>query len=277
MHQPPLRHYHLWVVKPSKIVLPISMAIAALLEGTSSTQAGAVAAPDSARGVIHAASAENVRASRLWERRQFLDQWSAVEGHRSHYSHRSSRGSSGGGSWHGNSHSSSHRSHYSSRGSSSSGGGSSGNSSNILKRAAWRVIWGDDDDDGTGGIPDKNMRTSTTSTTSTIPTVAEEQTIEQQWRYETCWFDDGDLGAKVVLQLRNEQSEWKNVKAPTARTVLRRYEQVENSKCTIDRPHSAVTTWLPSGPGVYYLRHYYVGFKGIEGYPYEEIMMLVIR
>ena len=253
------------------------MAIAALLEGANSTQARAVAPPDSPRGAIHAASTENVRASRLWERRQFLDQWSAIEGHRSHYSHRSSRGGSHGNSWHGNSHSSSHRSHYSARGSASSDGSSSGNSSNILKRAAWRVIWGNDDDDGSGGIPDKNLRTSTTSTTSTIPTVSEEQTVEQTWRYETCWFDDGDLGAKVVLQLRDAKGEWKIIKTPTARTVLRRYESVENSKCTIDRPHSAVTTWLPSEPGVYYLRHYYVGFKGIEGYPYEEIMMLVIR
>jgi len=124
----------------------------------------------------------------------------------------------------------------------------------------------------------KTRRTSTTSSTTTIPTVSQEQFIQQEWRYETCWFDDGDLGAPIVLQLRNAKGEWKDVKAPTARTTLKRFETVENTKCTPDRPHSAVTTWAPSEPGVYYLRHYYVGFKSITtGFPYEEIIVLVVR
>lgn len=219
---------------------------------------------------------DTIRVSQLWGRKNFIDRWTTVEGHRSHYSHRSSRGSSHGNSWHGNSHSSSHRSHYSSRGSSSgSDGYSSGSNSNIVRRAAWRVIWRDDDDnDGIDGLPDKTRRTTTTTTTTTIPTAVENQVVQQPWSYETCWFDDGDLGAPIVLQVRSANGEWQTVKSPSARTVLKRYEQVENSKCTAERPHSAVTTWLPSGPGIFFLRHYYVGFKKIEGYPYEEIVML---
>ena len=223
-----------------------------------------------------------VHASRLWARRDFIQQWSTVEGHRSHRSHYSSRGGWGhGNSYHGNSHSSSHRSHYSSRSSSSSGGGSysSGSGSNLPKRAIYRVIWNDEDRDDDGdGIPDKTRRTSTTSSTTTIPIVNQEQFIQQEWRYETCWFDDGDLGAPIVLQLRNAKGEWRDVKAPTARTNLKRFEMVDNSKCNAERPHSAVTTWAPSEPGVYYLRHYYVGFKTITtGFPYEEIIVLVVR
>lgn len=262
----------------------MSLAIAALLEGANVPRADAVASSVEKR--IEAATSISdgrlVHASRLWARREFIEQWSTIEGHRSHYSHRSSRGGGyHGNSYHGNSHSSSHRSHYSSRSSSSSGGGSYSSSgrSNIAKRAIYRVIWNDEDRDDDGdGIPDKTRRTSTTSSTTTIPTVSQEQFIQQEWRYETCWFDDGDLGAPIVLQLRNAKGEWKDVQAPTARTTLKRFETVENTKCTPDRPHSAVTTWAPSEPGVYYLRHYYVGFKSITtGFPYEEIIVLVVR
>lgn len=264
-------------MKPRHKILPFSLAIAALLDGAGESPSGARAA------VVETASArdvnpvESIHMSRLWARKQFVEAWSSVEGHRSHYSHRSSRGGSHGNSWHGNSHSNSHRSHYSSRSSTSGGGYSSGSGSNIAKRAAWRVIWRDDDDnDGIDGVPNKPPRTTTTTTT-TIPTVTQEQFVQEQFRYETCWFDDGDLGAPVVLQLRDVNGEWKAVKSPTAKTVLQRFELVENSKCTVERPHSAVTTWVPTGPGVYYLRHYYVGFKGIAGFAYEEIVMLVIR
>lgn len=261
----------------------MSLAIAALLEGANVPRAEAVGS--SAEKRIEAVSAatdrEFVHASRLWSRRAFIEQWSTVEGHRSHYSHRSSRGGGyHGNSYHGNSHSSSHRSHYSSRSSSSSGGGySSGSGSNLPKRAIYRVIWNDEDRDDDGdGVPDKTQRTSTTSSTTTIPTVSQEQFVQQEWRYETCWFDDGDLGAPVVLQLRNAKGEWKDVKARTARTNLKRFETVENTKCTLERPHSAVTTWAPNEPGVYYLRHYYVGFKSITaGFPYEEVIVLVVR
>jgi hypothetical protein len=271
-------------MKSKKCFIPVSLAIAALLDGANvpRTEASSSANKKQITGPSVSENNSSVRASRLWSRKELIEKWSVIEGHRSHYSHRSSRGGGyHGNSYHGNSHSNAHRSHYSSR--NSSPGGSSGYSSrsgsNLAKRGLGRAIWNDDDnDDDNDGIPDKTIRTSTTSSTTTIPVITEDQFVQQQWRYETCWFDDGDIGAPIVLQLRNAKSEWINVKSPTARTVLQRFETVENSKCTPERPLSAVTTWAPTEPGVYYLRHFYVGFKKIStGFPYEEVIVLVVR
>ena len=213
----------------------------------------------------------SIHAKRLWGSSMDSFLTKRPDGHRSHYSHRSSRGSSHGNSWHGNSHSNSHRSHYSSRTRPSS----NSTLSNIAKRVVWRVIWNDDDDNENDKyIP--NIGGSSSTTSSTVPQQFIEQFVNNALRYETCWFDDGDLGAPIQLQLRGENGKWVAAAGAGAKTRLKRFENVEGSKCTPDRPLSAVTIWTPPGPDSYYLRHYYLGFKSISGFAYEEIINLVV-
>lgn len=137
------------------------------------------------------------------------------------------------------------------------------------------MIWNDDDnDDSNAYLP--NIGGSSSTTSSTVPQQFIEQFVNNALRYETCWFDDGDLGAPIQLQRRGENGKWVAVAGAGAKTRLKRFENVEGSKCTPDRPLSAVTVWTPPGPGSYYLRHYYLGFKGISGYAYEEVINLVV-
>lgn len=249
----------------------MSLAIAALLDGLLTTSVDATEVLP--KSTPHQKNAEDssIQAKRLWARSmdEFLTR--RPDGHRSHYSHRSSRGPSHGNSWHGNSHSNSHRSHYSSRTRPSS----NSTLSNTAKRVIWRVIWNDDDDNEDDSyIP--NVGGSSSTTSSTVPQQFDQQFVNNALRYETCWFDDGDVGAPIELQLRGKNGKWVAVSGAGARTRLKRYENVEGSKCTEDRPLSAVTIWMPPGPGLYVLRHYYIGFRGIAGYAYEEIINLEV-
>ena len=260
------------VVRKKYGVLPVSLAIAALLDGASAQNVIALDSgqvTNSAKEVTGDESA--VHARRLWARSmdEFLTR--RPDGHRSHYSHRSSRGPSHGNSWHGNSHSNSHRSHYSSRTRPSSGSVLS----NTAKRVIWRVIWNDDDDnEGDGYIP--SIDGSSTTSTTTPPQQSVEHQVNIAFRFETCWHDDGDAGAPIELQLRGKGGKWLTVQGPTARTRLKRFENVEGTKCTIERPLSAITTWSPQEPGSYFLRHYYTGFKGISGFAHEEVINLIV-
>jgi hypothetical protein len=252
-------------------ILPISLAIAALLDGARPSLVEAVEQLSVVAQQKTDTDSLSIYATRLWGSPMDSFHTKRPDGHRSHYSHRSSRGRSHGNSWHGNSHSNSHGSHYSSRTRPSS----NSTLSNTAKRVVWRVIWNDDDDDDNNAyIP--NIGGSSSTTSSTVPQQFDQQFVNNAWRYETCWFDDGDLGAPIQLQLRGKNGKWVAVAGASARTRLKRFENVEGSKCTPDRPLSAVTIWMPPEPGSYFLRHYYLGYKGISGFAYEEIINLVV-